>query len=86
MDGVGGSSLDAGAESPPIARPMSTSDLDSSMCVVACPRPIEASGCSDISVDLRLRVRDLTLVIFQEWFEPQGGLTIVEIAKCREIV
>jgi len=40
VDGVGGSSLAAGAESPPGARPTSTSDLDLSVCGVVCPSPM----------------------------------------------
>ena len=45
VDGVEGNSLVAGAESPPIARPMSTSDLDPVRIVVGLS-PINDKNCS----------------------------------------
>ena len=40
MDGVGGSSPAAGAESPPIPHPKSVSDLDPSVVFVVSPSPM----------------------------------------------
>jgi len=39
-DAVGGNSLAAGAESPPMLCLMSDSDLDSSVVCVVCPSPM----------------------------------------------
>jgi len=50
VDGIGRSSLAAGAESPPGARPTSTYGLDLSVCGVDCPSPMAKLVAAPTSV------------------------------------